>query len=102
MGRLARRRIGRMWTVEPLEARALLSGVSFDGQFLFVDGTGKGDRVLLSTDPGGLSVRITFNGQTTLFPARSISSVFNSTGGGDDKVLADADFPVELDIESGT
>ena len=80
----------------------LLSGVSFDGQFLFIDGTAKGDRVVLSTDRGELSLRITFNGHTTLLPTQSVASILVSMGGGDDEILTDADFPLELSVESGT
>ena len=61
--------------VEPLEPRALFSGVSFNGQFLIIEGTSKGDRIRLSTDTRELSVRVTFNGRLTLFPMQPISSV---------------------------
>jgi Ca2+-binding RTX toxin-like protein len=87
---------------EPLEPRHLLSGVSFDGQFLSIEGTARRDRVHLSTDAGGLSVRVTLNGHVTLFPTRSISSVRISTGAGDDRIRADADFPLALGVDCGT
>jgi Ca2+-binding RTX toxin-like protein len=83
------------YDIEALEGRLLLSGVTLDKSLkkLFVDGTSKGDRIILqrdSTNPELLAINI--NGTVTVRDFERFKRVVIRGGKGNDRIIVDDAF----------